>query len=485
MTLTNVLTGRTGNAWAGGSGGASVTDETPVTATGGVEAATLADRFGRILNVKDDFGATGDGTTNDTQALQAAIDAGAGRALFFPPGTYRTARLQIGAGDARQIVGVPGQSILKTIDTDIAEVQLLSMSGVTDVDIDGLGFDGNASALTNFQNVVQIFNSQRIRFRRCTFQNTRGITLLLSTSIQNCLIADCRFLNCGITGGVGGANRKQAIAFVGATTGGTDSYGNQVLNNTFENTGLDCVSWADQNYGQVSGNRMSVIGAAAVYCWNSRHTVISNNIIRTGGGVAGPYAVGIDVPSSDNITVTGNICYECSADGIGIYTTSTRCVVSGNTCINNDQDNTVVKRAGIVVCGSGHTITGNVCTDTQTVKTQDYGILIDTAATNIVIDESNNLFGNGVAEIGYVNRTVDLSAVTATAKIGRLAPTNDGTSIVLTAAGSETNLDVRITPKGTGAVRFGTHTANADVAITGYVTIKDASGTIRKLAVIP
>jgi hypothetical protein len=35
-----------------------------------------------------------------------------------------------------------------------------------------------------------------------------------------------------------------------------------------------------------------------------------------------------------------------------------------------------------------------------------------------------------------------------------------------------------------GTLRFGTHTVNADAAITGYITITDAGGTTRKLAVI-
>jgi hypothetical protein len=52
------------------------------------------------------------------------------------------------------------------------------------------------------------------------------------------------------------------------------------------------------------------------------------------------------------------------------------------------------------------------------------------------------------------------------------------------AQGSDTNIDLTLTPKGTGNVRFGTHTATSDTAISGYIEIKDASGTIRKLAVI-
>jgi hypothetical protein len=54
----------------------------------------------------------------------------------------------------------------------------------------------------------------------------------------------------------------------------------------------------------------------------------------------------------------------------------------------------------------------------------------------------------------------------------------------MSAAGSDTNIDIALTPKGTGVLRFGTLTANADAPITGYITIKDSSGTTRKLAII-
>ena len=46
------------------------------------------------------------------------------------------------------------------------------------------------------------------------------------------------------------------------------------------------------------------------------------------------------------------------------------------------------------------------------------------------------------------------------------------------------NLDIVLTPAGTGNLKFGTHTASADQAVSGYITIKDAGGTTRKLAVI-
>jgi len=53
-----------------------------------------------------------------------------------------------------------------------------------------------------------------------------------------------------------------------------------------------------------------------------------------------------------------------------------------------------------------------------------------------------------------------------------------------TAGTGSDDLDVRITPAGTGRVRFGTHSAIGAETITGYMTVKDAAGTARKLAVV-
>lgn len=50
--------------------------------------------------------------------------------------------------------------------------------------------------------------------------------------------------------------------------------------------------------------------------------------------------------------------------------------------------------------------------------------------------------------------------------------------------GTDADIDLRFIPKGTGVVRFGIWTSNADVPINGYITIKDHNGTIRKLATI-
>ena len=49
--------------------------------------------------------------------------------------------------------------------------------------------------------------------------------------------------------------------------------------------------------------------------------------------------------------------------------------------------------------------------------------------------------------------------------------------------GTETNADLQLVPKGEGKVRFGTYTA-ATGEVNGYIEIKDSTGTVRKLACI-
>ena len=62
------------------------------------------------------------------------------------------------------------------------------------------------------------------------------------------------------------------------------------------------------------------------------------------------------------------------------------------------------------------------------------------------------------------------------------------TQIILSSTGiAGTDVDLALSPQnsiGNGRVKFGTHVANADAPISGYIEIKDGNGTLRKLAVI-
>ena len=134
-----------------------------VTALGSSEARSLANRFADVINVKD-YGAVGDWNdsaqtgTNDTSAIQAAIDAaiqasnnGEARSVFFPVGEYlitsplnltadngsisrRGIRLfgeTAGSGDythGTKIVGkTSGKAIIEIIDNDNFQLENLTL----------------------------------------------------------------------------------------------------------------------------------------------------------------------------------------------------------------------------------------------------------------------------------------------------------------------------------------------------------------------
>jgi hypothetical protein len=65
-----------------------------------------------------------------------------------------------------------------------------------------------------------------------------------------------------------------------------------------------------------------------------------------------------------------------------------------------------------------------------------------------------------------------------------LVATTGAANGVLSVDGPSTNADLRLQPKGTGVVQYGTHTAIGAETVTGYITIKDLTGTSRKVAIV-
>ena len=134
--LIEVLNTTTGLAIRGAQG------TTPVAHSGGFtlrQVIPAGNQQTRVYNVRDpQFGATGNGSTDDTAAIQAAVTAciGAGSGIvFFPPGTYKiSSALAVNAGPVSITLqgSGPQASIIKQTSTTANGITISSSSGEVD-----------------------------------------------------------------------------------------------------------------------------------------------------------------------------------------------------------------------------------------------------------------------------------------------------------------------------------------------------------------
>lgn len=129
-------------------------------------------------NVKD-YGARGDGSTDDTAAIAAALASGS-RAVYFPPGTYMT-DAQTGVGDIMLFGDGPGISIIKL--NNNGDDHVLNFNTLTNIIIRNLEIDGNRDNITSGQ------NGQGLRFNACS-----------DVWIDGCYIHDCESYGIGMQG---------------------------------------------------------------------------------------------------------------------------------------------------------------------------------------------------------------------------------------------------------------------------------------------
>lgn len=170
-----------------------------------------------VFNVRD-YGAVGNGSTDDTAAIQATVDAmSTGDWLFFPIGTYKlTAAILFGQLRALRITGGGGQnanaggSPAATIrlDTDAQVGFDFNNGGAAQIHegpiIEYLNFEDNTTAKNATAISIDAMNYWTVRnctFRPKVFSSTGGTGILIDNSNKDnswSMIEQCRFLSLDI-----------------------------------------------------------------------------------------------------------------------------------------------------------------------------------------------------------------------------------------------------------------------------------------------
>lgn len=373
----------------GGATKRTTFDAIPFTQAGaGAAVRTAQDKLKESISVKD-FGATGDGSTNDAAAISAALTAASGKELYFPPGTYvigsqltvpSKTRLR-GAGHGASVIKLAA-SFPAAIGAIINATQSGTVDAYYDSDIEfiGLRFDGNSNA-------------------------SRSGNFLALVKAKDCLIADCEFINhtficvaiaacqnVQVTGNTfrgNGRPRPSTVSTPCVWTAYNTELGTpkdiSIEGNTFLDNTWSCCYFMPVggsfsfnyclNNGE-SGVFTNTTGKYLKYVGNHIENQVRSNISASGIESGGSY-----------LLISGNTIIGCGNDGISLTDTE-NVVVSNNQIFNNGQDTAFFAAgSGIgIISYSGPNpdhirVHGNRIADLQSIKTQSYGVLVYSSGT--------------------------------------------------------------------------------------------------------
>jgi hypothetical protein len=381
---------------------------------------------GSTYNVKD-YGAIGDGVTDDTTTVQAAIDAisSAGGTLLFPSGIYRI-DTTLTIDKPLQIIGDGGVTVFGT------NSGFLLYAKSSDVLIENITFDGTlgsrrelldwqvpaASKLDNSNWTIRNckFNRFNAKFSSTDYTRNDGVVVTEGADVSS----NVKVLQCEFTG-----VETWPLKFDGVNGILVDGcYIHDI--GTGENGNGIKISSGSQDY-RIVNNKIYNCRKAPIDMFDSRRGIVMGNIID--GGVlghgilikAGETPAGdpielvtiahnvvrnIDSASAimvqcDNVLVIGNIVENCpNTVGISLTLNASSNETDNGVCVGNHVSDT---QYGIWINAANTTVVGNTVkgsslydyilygTNTRFVGNTGTGEgtakFLITGATNLVVNE--------------------------------------------------------------------------------------------------
>lgn len=312
-----------------GATGSSLVGYTP-SGTGAV-TTTVQAKLRQTLSVKD-FGATGDGTTDDTTAFQNALTAAAGKSLYVPNGTYLCTGLTIYSG-TNMYGDSPTTSIIKAKGTLGSTTPLLknpNQSGTaysyTDVGITlrNIRFDGNNLGSRTAE-LVSFGKVNDLHIDNCQVYNVQYIGLALagclSVTVTNCTFTECGSDSVIVEGG--------AALWMGPAGDTTKAFDVSVSDSSFNNNNWSAM-YANGDRLSIIGNYLSSNKESGIFMTGSNNVIADNWI----SGQTKKYisASGIEVGGGFH-TISGNFIGDCDNDCISL-TDVQYATITGNTLYN-------------------------------------------------------------------------------------------------------------------------------------------------------
>lgn len=305
-----------------------------------------------VVSVKD-FGAVGDGVTDDAAAINAALALGCSVAW--------TQHHAIGA----PLVFQDGSQLIAGPDAEITNINagsglVFNMSGRTGAKVIGGKVNGNWPAVSGTV-CVDLHNATSCELIGVSFfdvaSTVNGSVALLGG--VSCKVSDCTFTDV----------EGSAITLRDNATFTQSSVKNEITGNVFnDRAGFGVLLRSGSKDNLIARNRgysggIEIIGLQ----FGAEYNRIAGNHCE------GSIDNGISVSGDYNVVV-GNICKYNARAGIHLWGSFN--TVTGNQCIGNDTGAGATIWAGIGMsanyggCGQYNMIAGNICDDDQAVPTQ-------------------------------------------------------------------------------------------------------------------
>lgn len=299
-----------------------------------------------------DFGALGDGTTDDTAAITSAMAqaVSSGLPCYLPAGTYVTTGLTRPTGLKALYGDGNDLTILKRKGGATSTASILTGTGDSDFTISDIGLDGNKANQSLGSNNLTLSACSDFQIRRVRSFSAKanagygsGIVLSLtpstSTTGREAAVKDC------------------------------EAYDNDADGLNIQRTGAD-LSVDGGDYSGNSGNGIyfydQAITPAADTVPNMRIANLRAERNGSGGiailgftvaGIGGVRTWGHGSDPVRGLIVANNQVNE--NDGYGIFVQATDPVITGNVCRGNG----TTTHAGICVNSERVTVLGNICAD--------------------------------------------------------------------------------------------------------------------------
>lgn len=341
------------------------------------------------------FGAVGDGVTNDTAAINAAIvaaNAAGGGIVYLPVGTYMVTTIVPLSNVS--IRGAGPLTVLKQIAATNAAVINNAGGSKTNVEIADLTVDGNKANQTLVASlgiVFVIFTKSAIR--RVVVQNTYGNGIQLFQGSD--LVVEGNSL---LSIGQGTSTDQTRVAILAQTADRVRVVGNTLntcgdagilLNNGCTNSEVALNTVQGTNYmgiglGTGNTNNISITGNVVKNCTLShgidvgdavRVSVVGNTIDGALGGISCDASLLSPRLALDNVFANNKISNTTGAFGICVYGPQTNTghgvTVTGNVFSN------IAQHAIAISAIREATIVGNVCRNFASVNAGYAGIKLD------------------------------------------------------------------------------------------------------------